>query len=220
MSTSDSAVLDAAIAAAELEWLEGWSAGRVESEGIGLARGTPAPDHVLMDHNGTARSLSEFWADQAVLLMFWRHFGCSCGVDRAQRLLAEYAAYEAAGLLPVIVTQGEPVRASVYREQQGLPCVVLCDPDHDVYRSYGVGQWPVERVLYDAPRQYWTHDRDVGARFQADRREQGRPPVDDPWRATAEYVIGRHGVVRLAYQYQHCEDFPDPRVLTTAALVE
>ena len=43
------------------------------------------------------------------------------------------------------------------------------------------------------------------------------PPVDDPWRAVAEYVVGTNGLVRLAYVYQYCEDFPDPRVLTTAA---
>jgi hypothetical protein len=34
------------------------------------------------------------------------------------------------------------------------------------------------------------------------------PPVDDPWRAVAEYVIGSDGLVRLCYAYQHCEDCP------------
>jgi len=218
VSLSQTAELDASIAAAEAEWLEGWEAGQTESEGVGLPAGTPAPDHVLPDHTGVSRSLAEFWVDQPVLLMFWRHFGCSCGVDRAQRLLAEYPAYEEAGLLPVIVAQGEPVRAIAYREQQGLPGVVLCDPDHVVYRSYGVGQWPVARVLYDAPPEYWTHERALGASFQDGRRDEGRPPVDDPWRATAECVIGTDGLVRLMHVYQHCEDFPDPRVFTTAAL--
>lgn len=220
MSVSPSTALDASTAAAEVEWLERWVAGQVEPEGLGLATGTPAPDLVLEDHTGASRSLSEFWADQPLLLMFWRHFGCSCGVERASRLRAEYQTYTDAGLLPVIVTQGEPVRAAAYRELQNLPCVVLCDPDHTVYRAYGVGQWPVARVLFDAPPEYWRHERSLGARFQDDRREQGRPPVDDPWRAVAECVIGSDGLIRLMYQYQHCEDFPDPRVLTTAALVD
>jgi hypothetical protein len=26
-------------------------------------------------------------------------------------------------------------------------------------------------------------------------------------------------MIRMAYSYQYCEDFPDPRVLTTAALL-
>ncbi len=217
MSSVQPSTVATLTADAELEWLDGWSAGPTEPEGIGLTRGTVAPDLVLADHAGKSRSLSEFWADQVVLLMFWRHFGCSCGVDRASRLLDEYEAYEAAGIMPVIIAQGEPARATVYRDQNLLPCPVLCDPEHQAYRAYGVGQWPVERVLFDAPVEFWTHPRDLGASFQESRRVEGRPPVDDPWRAAAEFVIGSDGLVRLAYLYQSCEDFPDPRVLTTAA---
>jgi len=33
--------------------------------------------------------------------------------------------------------------------------------------------------------------------FQDARRAQGRPPVDDPWRAAAEFVISPGGLVRL-----------------------
>lgn len=210
-------ILEELTAEAEIEWLNGWTAGPTEAEGFGLAKGTEAPDLALADHTGEERSLSEYWADQPVLLMFWRHFGCSCGVDRATRLIDEYPAYEAAGLMPVIVTQGEPVRAAVYRDQHRLPCAVLCDPDHLAYHSYGIGQWSVERVLYDAPAEWWAHPRDLGANFQDERHEEGRPPVDDPWRAVAEFVIGSDGLVRLSYLYQYCADFPEPAVLTSAA---
>ena len=85
------------------------------------------------------------------------------------------------------------------------------------YRAYGVGQWPVERILYDAPAAFWAHDRERGAGFQEKRRETGRPLVDDPWRAAAEFVVRPDGTVRLPYLYQYCDGFPDPRVLTTAA---
>lgn len=205
------------MAAAEEEWLEGWTSGPTEPEAHGLQKGATAPDLVLPDHNGDPRSLSEFWVDGPALLMFWRHFGCSCGVDRAKRLLDEYPAYEEAGLLPVIVTQGEPSRAAAYRDQHGLPCPLLSDPHHTAYRAYGVGQWSVERVLFDAPPEYWAHTRELGTEFQDQRRQEGRFLVDDPWRAVAEFVVGSDGLVRLCYAYQHCEDFPDPRVLTTAA---
>ncbi|WP_394771324.1 hypothetical protein [Lacisediminihabitans sp.] len=80
-----------------------------------------------------------------------------------------------------------------------------------------MGQWGVEQVLFDAGPEYWTHPRAIGVEFREERRQQGRAPVDDPWRATAEFVVGVNGLVRLAYDYQYCEDFPDPRVLTTAA---
>ncbi|MDW3218246.1 MAG: peroxiredoxin-like family protein [Acidimicrobiales bacterium] len=217
MSTAPTNVLDALIVQAEAEWLQRFAEGPTEPEGTGLRGGTPAPDLVLADHTGASRSLSEFWAVGPALLMFWRHFGCGCGVDRAALLLEEYAAYEEAGLTPVIVAQGEPARASAYRDQLGLPCPVLCDPDQEAYRAYGVGHWSVERILFDAPAEYWAHPHDLGASFQDERRKGGRPLVDDPWRATAEFVIGTDGAVRLAHLYQHCEDFPEPRVLTAAA---
>lgn len=209
--------LETLTAAAEAEWLDAWVAGPSESEGVGLARGTGAPDLALDDHTGARRSLSEFWADGPALVLFWRHFGCTCGFERARRLVEEYPAYEAAGLVPVIVTQGEPARAAAYKQEHHLPCPVLCDPDHRAYRAYGIGQWPPERVLFDAPAEYWAHPRDLGESFQEGRRAEGRPPVDDPWRAVGEFVISTDGLVRLSYSYQYCEDFPDSRVITTAA---
>ena len=93
----------------------------------------------------------------------------------------------------------------------------MSDPDLEAHRAFGVGQWAVEQVLYDAPSEYWSHSRELGIEFQDGRRREGRAPVDDPWRATAEFVVGGGGIIRLAYAYQYCEDYPDPRVLTTAA---
>ena len=72
-------------------------------------------------------------------------------------------------------------------------------------------------MLFDAPSSYWDHQREVGAAFQAERRAQGRPPVDDPWRGVAELVVGVDGKVRVCHTYQHCEDYPNPLVLTAAA---
>ena len=210
-------LLDELTRAAEAEWLDGWTVGPTENEGAVLRSGAEAPDLALADHSGRLRLLSEFWADQPALLIFWRHFGCGCGVSRAERLKAEWTEFVEAGLNPVIVAQGEPARAAAYRIEHDLPCPILCDPDHVVYRAYGIGQWAVERVLFDAPAGYWSHPHVLGVSFQDGRRESGRPPLDDPWRATAEFVIGSNGLVRLSYSYQYCEDFPDPRVLTTAA---
>lgn len=203
--------------AAEVEWLDGWTSGPVEAEGTALATGTPAPEVVLPDDTGTPRALSEFWSQGPALVMFWRHFGCGCGAERAARLMDEYGALRDAGVAPVIIGQGEPARAAAYRALHDLPCPILCDPDHDAYRAWGLGHWPVERVLFDAPSEYWAHPLELGRDFQDDRRKAGNPPVDDPWRAVGEFVVGVGGSVLLTYAYQYCEDFPDVRVLTTAA---
>jgi peroxiredoxin len=212
-----SSQLGALVAAAEAEWLDRWTTGPLEPEGDGLPAGAPAPDVSLLDDTGRVRSLAEFWSGQSALVLFWRHFGCGCGIGRAERLKAEWADYAAAGLRPVIVAQGEPERAAAYREEHGIPCPILCDPDHAAYRAFGIGQWSVERILFEAPPEFWDHPHQLGVDFQDGRRAQGRPLVDDPWRAVKEFVIGPNGVVRLTYSYQYCEDFPNPRVLTAAA---
>jgi len=31
-----------------------------------------------------------------------------------------------------------------------------------------------------------------------------------------KFVVDHSGTIRLAYRYQYCEDFPDPRILTSA----
>jgi peroxiredoxin len=204
-------------AQAEEEWLGRWTAGPTEGEGVALATGSPAPDLSLLDHTGRQRHLSEYWTGRPALLMFWRHFGCPCGFDRAERLRSEVDGYRDAGLEPVIIGQGEPLRAAAYRAEHAIPCDILCDPDHDAYRAYGIGHWNIERVLPDAAPEYWSHTREVGTAFQTTFRAQGHALVDDPWRAVREIVVGANGHIRLAYTYQYCSDFPDPQLLTTAA---
>lgn len=202
---------------AESNWLDRWTEGPTENGLSLLVPGTPAPDLALPDQTGSRQQLAEFWANGPALIMFWRHFGCSCGVTRAERLITEFDSYREADLTPVIIAQGEPEQAALYTKAHGIPCAILCDPDLDAYRAFGVGHWAVEQVVFDAPPEYWAHSREVGAAFQDGRRREGRPPVDDPWRAAAEFVVGANGHIRLAYAYQYCEDYPDLRVLTTAA---
>lgn len=210
-------LLDELTAAAEAEWLEKWTTGPTQGLGALATPGNTAPVLQLPDHDGNLVTLSDLWLEGPALLMFWRHFGCTCGVERAKRVAIESEAYAADGLNPVIISQGEPERAAVYRSTHDIKVPILCDPDHSAYLAYGVGQWSVEQVLFDAPAEYWSHPRQLGVDFQNGRREQGRSPVDDPWLAAAEFVVGRDGIIRLSYAYQYCEDFPDPRVLTTAA---
>jgi len=205
------------VTAAEANWLKRWAEGPTERAPALLSSGMPAPDLTLPDETGTPRRLSEFWAEGPALVMFWRHFGCTCGVARSDRLVAEFESYREANLTPVIIAQGEPNRAARYLAAHAIPCAILCDPALEAYRAFGVGQWAVEQVLYDAAPEYWAHSRERGVEFQDSRRSEGRAPVDDPWRATAEFVVGAGGLIRLAYAYQYCEDYPDPRVLTTAA---
>jgi len=204
---------------AEKEWLETWVAGPGAKRSKLLDPGTSAPDLELLDHTGASRRLSSFWSEGPALLMFWRHFGCGCGLDRASRLKDEYADYQAAGINLVIIGQGEPERAAEYREKYGITCPILCDPEFAAYSAYGLANFGVEQILYDAPEETWDHSMEIGLDFQEARRAINRPLVDNPWMSTGEFLVDSSGTIRVSYAYQYCEDFPDPRVFLVAAKI-
>ena len=199
-------------------WLEGWRQGprRTRWEHLPPQFGDDAPDAELLDSDSVARRLSEFWTDRPALILFWRHYGCSCGMDRAERLRDEHAAYVEAGANVVIVGQGEPERANAYAIRQTLPCPVLCDPRREVYAAYGLLQGTEAQILFDAPDELLQRDPASSDAFIAGRRGTERELVDDPWQLPGEFVVGTDGRIELAYRYQYCEDYPDPRVLVVA----
>lgn len=203
---------------AEREWLEGWLRGptKLRWEAPPLQVGDQAPDLELEDEQGVPRRLSSFWEDAPTLILFWRQFGCGCGVDRAMRLRREAPQYREAAGHVIIIAQGEAPRAAAYRAQHQIPCPILCDPDLAAYDQYDVLDGKPSQIMFDAAPELLRREPQAGRDFQAKRKAAGRPPVDSPWRLPAEFVIGKDGVVRLAYRYQHCEDFPDPRILTAA----
>jgi peroxiredoxin len=210
--------LDDLVRAGEREWIERWTEGptRIVWPDRPVQIGDAAPDFGLLDHTGAQVRLGEFWQTMPALVIFWRQFGCGCGMARAERLSKEHADYVAAGASVVVVGQGEPQRSAAYRTAQELQPPILCDPDERVYRAYGLLEGVPAQILFDAPREMWAHDRETGLEFQRQRRQQGRPLVDNPWLLPGEFVIDTGGTIRLVHRYQHCEDFPQPLVLIAA----
>jgi len=200
--------------AAEEQWMGSWKSGpgRTRWTEPPLQVGDPAPDFTLPDQTGEHRELSSFWADKPALILFWRHYGCGCGIDRNKRLKDEINYYSRANV--VIIGQGEPERASAYAAKYELPPVpILCDPDEKAYRAFGLLEGLPSQILFDAPDQYLRLELQAGKTMVDERRDAGRPMVDNPWLLPGEFVIDTKGVVRLAYRYNFCEDFPDYRVL-------
>lgn len=201
---------------AERRWLDNWQAGPTH-EGTPVRRGELAPDLELIDENGSGVHLSDWWAEKPALVMLWRHLGCGCGIERLERLKAEHAEYEAAGLNPVVVAPGELGRVLAYKESYGVPVPILADPEYTTHNAFGLSHWSVEQVLYDAPTEYCSLSEEAGTKFQDSRRAMGRSLVDDPWMQSGEFVVNPAGVVMVAYLYNYCEDYPDSRVFLTAA---
>jgi len=200
--------------AAEAEWLQGWQTGPIRTrwDKSPVQAGDVAPDLELKDTAGKAVRLSDYWKEKPVLLIYWRHFGCSCGFDRAGRLAKEMADYDKSGGRVVIVGQGEPERTNAYAQKAGLTGTILCDPQHHAYIAYGLLEGTPAQVLFDAPDEMLKREYKAGVDFQNDRIEKGRPPVDSPWQLPGEFVVDTTGIIQLAYRYNFCEDWPDPRV--------
>jgi peroxiredoxin len=201
---------------AERRLMDAWVAGP-NHVGEPLRRGDEAADMELTAENGERISLSAFWADRPALVMLWRHLGCGCGVERVERLRDEYAGYVDAGLNPVVVAPGEIERVVAYKQRYQVPSAILADPEYRAHKAFGLSHWSVEQVLYDAPEEFCTLTPEIGQSFQESRRSEDRHLVDDPWMQSGEFVVGGDGVVRVAYLYNYCEDYPDPRMYLTAA---
>lgn len=115
--------IEAQVQAAEQEWLDGWKNGptRLCWSTLPPQIGDQAPDFELQDASGQLVHLHDFWQDRPAFLLFWRHYGCGCGLVRASRLQQEYAAYTEAGATVVIIGQGEPERTAAYAQKYELP---------------------------------------------------------------------------------------------------
>ncbi|MEK6721114.1 MAG: peroxiredoxin-like family protein [Chloroflexota bacterium] len=203
--------------AARAEWFEHWQRGptRLRWNALPVQVGDPAPDVDLTDaRSGSPIRLASAWSDRPALLLFWRHFGCSCGRDRCARLIGELEAYRGAGADVVLIGQGEPERATVYAAANDLPpdLTILCDPDERAYRAFGILEGGPAQMLFDAPDEFLRCEQSAGQSLAADRLAQGRPMVDNPWLLPAEFVVASNGDVVQAHRYQWCEDYPDPRV--------
>ncbi|HSO49146.1 MAG TPA: redoxin domain-containing protein [Acidimicrobiia bacterium] len=192
-------------------WLDGPSL-----EARPMRRGDLAPSVEVLDTDGAPVSLESIWRERPGLLLLWRHLGCGCGLERAERLMTEYQGYIDSGLNVAIVAPGEPERVAAYRAKYKVPAPMLADQDYSAHMAFGLGHWSVEQAVYDAPDEFCELREDTGIEFQADRRSQGRPLVDDPWMQSGEFVVAPDGVIRVAYLYNYCADYPDPRVFTTA----
>ena len=203
--------------AAEDTWVAGWLAGptRTRYDALPPQVGDAAPDVELPDTSGQPRRLSEFWREGPVLLIFLRHFGCSCLAERWGTLQGDLEDFAAAGATVVAVCQAEPERALAVATRRDYPFPVLCDPERRAYAAFGLLEGLPPQVLHDFP---WQPNDMANAEklFLQTRRGTERAVVDSPWQLPGEFVIRPDGVIGLAHRYQYCEDFPPRGVLLGA----
>jgi hypothetical protein len=116
--------------AAEDAWLSWLLSGptRTRWTALPVQVGDPAPDLALQDSTGARRQLSECWSSGPALLVFMRHFGCSCLRERWDSLEPALGTIRDAGASIHLIGQGEPERTAAVADRRGYPTPVWCDP--------------------------------------------------------------------------------------------
>lgn len=204
---------------AQEKWRIGWKQGptRLRWTEIPLQVGDLAKNFTLQDSNGKLVELSSVWTEKPTLIIFLRHYGCSCGMDRVKQLREEFDALKSQGANILLIGQGEPERSAAYAKKYNLPPVpILSDPENKVYQAYGLLEGKPSQIVFDAPEEFLDRDYQAGVNLAKSRKDDDRPLVDNPWLLPGEFVIDTKGIVQLAYRYNYCEDYPDSRVLFSA----
>ena len=214
----DRAELEQAIELGEEDFFRIWQNGPeiTRWDTLPVQVGDAAPGFALPDQTGVVVALDDVLASGSVIVLFWRHFACGCGAERAARLREELESYRATGASVLVIGQGLPVQAAAFAEEYDLDLPILTDKDRSTYRRYGLLDALLPQVVFDAPQWLWSYSEETAKRFIEDRRIAGRRLVNNPWLLPGEFVIGDDGMLKHTHRYQHCEDFPDPRILITA----
>ena len=198
-------------------WLQHWLDGPT-LPGNPLRRGDLAPDLELIAEDGSAVRLSSHWAERPALVILWRHLGCGCGLERAEQLQRDYPRVPrrrargrgggprgpgAGGRL-----QGEVRGPGAHARRWRL------------LHPYGPSGWatgPGNRssTTLRTTSAIWRRRPASPSRNRAAR--WGGHWWTTPGCRPGEFVVGTDGVIRVAYPYNYCEDYPDPRIFTTAA---
>ena len=203
---------------AEAAWLRSWIDGpkRLRWTRPPLQAGDAAPSLTLKTAAGADFELRDAWKDGPAVLVFLRHFGCSCAWERAQRLTAEYAGLTAAGATVIAIGQADLIRTQEFAEKAGLPCPLLSDPGRRAYEAFDLLEARPSQVVYGMPEAFLRRDPEAGANLLKSRQGTDRSPVDSPWQLPGEFVVARNGTIKLAYHSQYCADYADPDVLAAA----
>lgn len=108
------------------------------SEGFGVEAGGQAPDATLLTIQDEEITLSDLWADQNVMLIFYRGGWCPYCNAQIRDITVKYDEFEERGLLPVMVSVDEPDAASLLTSAYDVPFPVMSDSDLDGHQAYNV----------------------------------------------------------------------------------
>ena len=102
-----------------------------------IQTGQPAINFDVEDIFGNQISLNDF-KDKKLLLAFFRYASCPLCNLRIHQLIQHYPTFETKGLHLLAFFQSPIESIRKYVGKQDAPFPIIADPNHNVYREYGV----------------------------------------------------------------------------------
>lgn len=147
--------------------------------------GDEAVDGTLLAWDGTEVTLSELWAEQPVVLTWYRGGWCPYCNLQMRAMQKSLESLEGAGARMVAITPELPENAKQTAEENKLSFLVLHDKENRLAHEYG--------IVFDLPASIASMYRD---RLQLPK-VNGYDKLELPLAAT--YVIDQQGVIRWAF---------------------
>ena len=104
-----------------------------------LETGTKAPDFTLNDKDGNAVSLSDFAGKKVVLYFYPRDNTPGC-TRQACAFAAVYEGFRSLDAVVIGVSKDSEASHRKFAEKNGLPFILLSDPELKAIQAYGVWQ--------------------------------------------------------------------------------
>ncbi len=98
--------------------------------------GSQAPAFTLQSDAGIEVSLSDFNGRTALLYFYPAAMTPGC-TKQACDFRDNLAAFEGSGYVIIGISPDKPAKLARFRENDGLPFILLSDPDHHVMEQYG-----------------------------------------------------------------------------------
>ena len=152
--------------------------------------GQVAKDFATVDMHGNAVQLQDF-AGKHLLLSFVRYAGCPfCGL-RIFYLTSRYPALQAKGLSIVAVTESTPANAQTQNVLAAAPFAVIPDPQHHLFREYGVSisPWGV----------LWGEIKRARERIMGQQQGLAGGITGNIFRMPADFLIRPDGTIAVAH---------------------
>ena len=109
-----------------------------------LDPGIQAPDFTLPDKDGNPVTLSDFRGKKVILYFYPKDNTPGC-TRQACAFAASYAAFQALGAVVIGVSKDSAASHQRFAQKNGLPFLLLSDPELQAIQAYGVWQ---EKKLY------------------------------------------------------------------------